>query len=76
MKDCHLLCRHREAVREYHHLRHGQQCRAESFSGGNETELTEFYETVESKITFKKYLIDRTGAAQQHYEGGNPWTTW
>lgn len=44
---------------EYHCAREAQEQRAEQYSSGYETELKEFYESVEERITFKSFLIGR-----------------
>lgn len=50
---------HDNMMSEYHCAREAQEQRAEQYSSGYETELKEFYESVEERITFKSFLIGR-----------------
>ncbi len=57
-----MSCRHCGLMAEYYAAREAQELRAEEYSSGYATELADFYENVETKLTFKAYLIEMSRA--------------
>ncbi len=49
-------CHHCNSMAEYYSAREAQEGRAEQYSAGYATELEDFYENVETRITFKAWL--------------------
>lgn len=45
----------------YYAARQAQELRAEAYSAGHATELADFYETVEPKLTFHRFLCGMRG---------------
>lgn len=48
---------HAQMMDEYYAARAAQEARAEAWSLGYATELSEFYDTVEPRLTFKQWLV-------------------
>lgn len=51
---------HAQLMSEYYAAREAQERRAEDYSAGYETERAEFYEAVETRVTFKAWLQERS----------------
>lgn len=67
MTDCRDDCGHRRFVQDYRREREAQSIRAERASGGNRTELAEFYgaagaRAVEDRVLYREWLKAHTGA--------------
>lgn len=52
---------HDQLMSDYYAAREAQEQRAEDYSAGYATELAEFYDTQETRVTFKAWLIDHKG---------------
>lgn len=67
MTKCRPDCAHRRFVLDYARERHAQAIRAERASGGNATELAEFYgaqgaKPAETRVLFRDWLRRHAGA--------------
>lgn len=51
---------HANLMREYYSARNAQETRCEEFSRAYDTETREFYHFVETRLTFKLWLIEKS----------------
>lgn len=56
-----MSCKHCISMAEYYAAREAQEQRCEEYSNGYDTEQGEFYRDVETRLTFKAWLVERRG---------------
>lgn len=56
-----MACKHCTSMAEYYAVREAQEQRCEEYSKGYSTETEEFYRDVETRVTFKDWLVERSG---------------